>query len=238
VRTTRVALVGDHDSRVIAHQGIEKSLQLLAGSRTQTLTGDWLATDLLASGSYDLSLYDAFWCVPASPYRSESGALTAIHYARTADKPFLGTCGGCQHAILEYARNVLGLGNAEHAELNPEASLPLISALSCSLVEVENEVFFTSGSMVGRIYGKDRANEPFHCRYGLNPKLEYLLTQSELSITGRDKNGEARAFEIKRQRFYVLTQYQPERSALSGKVHPIVEAFVRAAEEATGEIEY
>jgi CTP synthase (UTP-ammonia lyase) len=65
----------------------------------------------------------------------------------------------------------------------------------------------------------------------LNPKLEHLLAESELEITGRDKNGEARAFEIKSQRFYVLTQYQPERNGLVGRVHPIISAFIQAAEE-------
>jgi len=229
MRAVRVALVGDHDVRVIAHQGIEKSLRLSSETFPQALEWDWLATDGLDAGGYDLSRYDAFWCVPASPYKCEAGAIKAIFYARTSDKPFLGTCGGCQHAILEYARNALGLGNAEHSELNPQASLPLISALSCSLVEVENEVFFTAGSIVGRIYGRDRSREPFHCRYGLNPKLEHVLKESELCITGRDQRGEARAFEIRRQKFYILTQYQPERSALEGTVHPVVKAFLRAA---------
>jgi len=230
MRQIRVALVGDRDVRVIAHQGIEKSLTLWSGLSRHAMEWDWLATRALAAEGYDLSRYDAFWCVPASPYKSQSGAIKAIFHARTANKPFLGTCGGCQHAILEYARNALGLENADHAESNPDASLPLISALSCSLVEVESEVFFTAGSVVERIYGKGKANEPYHCRYGLNPALEHLLKESELRICGRDIHGEARAFEIGRQGFYILTQYQPERSALTGTIHPIVEAFLRAAE--------
>jgi len=65
--------------------------------------------------------FDGFWCVPASPYRDIDGALRAIRFAREQRRPFLGTCGGFQHAVLEYARNVLGWADAEHGELAPNA---------------------------------------------------------------------------------------------------------------------
>jgi CTP synthase (UTP-ammonia lyase) len=231
MRPVRVALVGDRDPQVTAHHGIQASLQLLSTERDRSIEWNWLSTSQLAGSASEVLRYDAVWCIPASPYKRESGALAAIQAARTNRKPFLGTCGGCQHAILEYARNVLRLANAENAEENPEASLPLISALSCSLVEAQDEIYFTPGSIVGRLYGTDQAHETYHCRYGLNPKLEHLLAGSELEITGRDKNGEARAFEMKSQRFYILTQYQPERSGLVGKVHPVISAFIEAAEK-------
>lgn len=77
--------------------------------------------------------YDAFWCAPGSPYRSLTGALDAIRFAREERVPFIGTCGGFQHAVIEYARNVLGFADARHAEYDPYASSDLfISALSCS----------------------------------------------------------------------------------------------------------
>jgi len=224
-------LVGDHDPQVIAHQGIQATLELLSTQRNRSIEWNWLSTSQLTTGAQEVLHYEAIWCIPASPYKSEAGALAAIQAARTNRKPFLGTCGGCQHAILEYARNVLGISSAENEEENPEAALPLISALSCSLVEADDEICFTPGSIVEKLYGTGQAHESYHCRYGLNPKLEYLLAGSELEITGRDKNGEARAFEITSQRFYILTQYQPERKGLTGRVHPIISAFIRAAEE-------
>ena len=52
-----------------------------------------------------------------------------------------------------------------------------------------------------------------------------------MEITGRDKNGEARAFEIRNRWFYILTQFQPERSGLIGRLHPVIEAFLDAARE-------
>ena len=100
---------------------------------------EWLATETLgldreAVAGARLGAFDALWCVPASPYASMEGALCAIRFARERGVPFLGTCGGFQHALIEYARNVLGMEGADHAESNAEAATPLVTPLSCSLV--------------------------------------------------------------------------------------------------------
>jgi CTP synthase (UTP-ammonia lyase) len=232
MQPVKIAVIGDYNPQVTAHRAVERSLQLLSADmdRVRPLEWNWIGTSELTNDVAEmLSGFDGIWCVPASPYKNADGAIAAVEVARTTNKPFLGTCAGCQHAILEYARNVLGIVDAENVEDHPDAAVPLISPLLCSLVELDDEIHFTAGSRVGKIYGKDRANETYHCRFGLNPNLEHLLSGSELEITGRDKNGEARAYEIKSQKFYILTQYQPERSALAGKVHPLVEAFVKAA---------
>ena len=64
----------------------------------------------------ELAAYAGWWIAPGSPYRSMNGALRIIRYAREHDVPLLGTCGGYQHVVLEYARNVLGFADAAHAE--------------------------------------------------------------------------------------------------------------------------
>jgi len=228
MRPLRIALVGDFDPQITAHQAIEASLRLASAAKP-SIEWDWLPTASLASSTSAVSTHDGVWCVPGSPYRSEEGAIAAIRLARERDMPFLGSCGGCQHAILEYARDVLGLTEAQHAEQNPGASLPLISLLSCSLVEVGEEITLAPGSLMHRLYGVERVRETYHCRYGLNPALEHLLSGSELRITGRDPRGEARAFEMPGHRFFVLAQFQPERRGLTGQVHPLIAAFLRAA---------
>src|SRR5205809_607084 len=80
-----------------------------------------------------LELFHGIWCVPGSPYRSMDGALRANRFARENGRPFLGTCGGFQHAIIESLRNVAGLKHADHAESNPDAKMPVIVRLACSL---------------------------------------------------------------------------------------------------------
>jgi CTP synthase (UTP-ammonia lyase) len=230
MQAIRVALIGDRSDAVLAHAAIPKSLELAGAYLRRTVQWDWVATASITSASAKLlEEYDCAWCVPGSPYASEAGALEGIRFARESGMPFLGTCGGCQHAILEYARNELGMRDAEHAETHPDALLPLIAPLSCALVEARGSIALDDRSMIHRIYGRSTVEEGYHCSYGLNPELEHLLAGSKLRITGRDENGEARALELGGREFYLLTQFQPERRALTGTLPPIVAAFITAA---------
>src|SRR6266567_3461463 len=121
----RIGLIGDFNSQVKAHIAIPRAVKLAANALGCEAETFWLATPLLEHNPEQLlSAYDALWCVPASPYESMKGALNAIRFAREHGVPFLGTCGGVQHAIIEYARNVLGLTEADHAESNPSTGLP------------------------------------------------------------------------------------------------------------------
>jgi CTP synthase (UTP-ammonia lyase) len=89
------------------------------------------------------------------------GALLAIRYAREQAIPFLGTCGGFQHTVIEYARNVLGWADAEHAETAPEASRAVISELQCSLVEVTDTIRLYSGTKLEAAYGACEITEGY-----------------------------------------------------------------------------
>lgn len=228
----RIALIGDHNPGVTAHRAIPEALARAGAGLGAPVTGIWMGTETLAHGPTDrLTGCNGIWCVPASPYRSEAGALAAIRYARESGRPFLGTCGGFQHALLEYARNVLGL-RAVHAESTTTTVgdvAVLIAPLSCGLVEVTGEVRFVPGSRLAAWHGSESAVEGYHCSYGLNPKFEGRLTSGSLRVTARDAAGEVRAMELDGHPFYVLTLYQPERAALAGRAHPIVNAFVAAA---------
>jgi CTP synthase (UTP-ammonia lyase) len=226
----RVALVGDPDPDVPAHRAIPVALRLAADRTGIAVELDWLPTPTLA-GDVPAVLADfaAVWCVPASPYANTDGALAAIRFAREAGRPFLGTCGGFQHALLEYARHVLGVAAADHAELHPDAAVPLIAPLACSLVEQTGTVRFADGSRLRAIYGAEAADEPYHCRYGLNPAYERLFADGPLRVAAWDGAGEVRAVELAGHPFFVATLYQPERAALRGASHPLVEAFVVAA---------
>src|SRR5688572_18620420 len=125
----RIALIGDYDATVKAHQGIPLALWLAADS-ARLAHGEWLHTaTLLKDPSEQLAAFDGVWCVPASPYANTRGAIAAIRYARQHRTPFLGTCGGFQHALLEYAEAVWGVARAAHAELDSEAVDPVIAPL-------------------------------------------------------------------------------------------------------------
>ncbi len=123
---------------------------------------------------------------------------------------------------------MLGLAHASHAELEPAASEPLIAPLACSLVEKSDRVHLLPRTRLQRIYGADAATEGYHCSYGLNPRYEALLSESPLTINARDDQGEARGVELDGHPFFIATLFQPERAALAGKRHPLIEAFVDA----------
>ncbi|WP_297837847.1 CTP synthase [Pseudomonas sp.] len=222
-----VALVGDFDPSVTAHQAIPFALNLAAEVEGLAISFDWLPTPS-AHDNTALGRFDGIWCVPASPYQNTDGALNAIRYAREHQVPFLGTCGGFQHALIEYARNVLGWADAEHAETAPDAPRAVITPLSCALVEKADLIELVSGSKIAQAYGVRQATQTYHCRYGLNTDLVNELLAGPLAATGHDQTGDVRVVELAGHPFFVATLFQPERAALTGETPPIVAAFVRA----------
>lgn len=227
--TIKIGLIGDYAPEVTAHVAIPQALALAARETGIEVEATWLATESLAQNIEQLASYNALWCVPASPYRSMEGALAAIRWARHQGVPFLGTCGGFQHALIEYARNVLGCEEADHAETNPDAAMALVTPLSCSLVEAEGAIKLREGSQVSRIYGQGEIVEQYHCRFGFNPRYMSLLASSEMKVTGVDADGEVRVIELTGHPFFIATLFQPERSALSGRIHPLIRAYVQAS---------
>jgi CTP synthase (UTP-ammonia lyase) len=167
--------------------------------------------------------------VPASPYANTEGAIAAIRFARETSRPFLGTCGGFQHALLEYAGAVWGIRNPVHAELDPAAEDPVIAPLECSLVEVSESIRLMPGSRLAQAYGAETATEGYHCNYGLNPRYVARLESGPLQATAHDSGGNVRAVELSGHPFFVATLFQPERAALVDRTPPIVAAFVEAA---------
>ena len=229
-RLVRIALIGDNRAEVRAHAAIPKMLGLLSASQPGLqFELIWTPTELLSKNAADLKLAQGVWCVPGSPYLNFEGALSGIHFARENNVPFLGTCGGFQHTLIEYARHVLGKPNAEHEESNPAAPLKLISRLACPLIETAGAIFFTAGSRIAAAYGSLRADESYHCNFGLDPNQETLFLNSALKITGRDAEGAARAVELPSHPFYMATLFQPE---LSAGIHPLIRAFAEAAADA------
>ena len=226
-----IAIVGDRDDSIAAHRAIPLALANAASALDVDLVFDWLASDRIDDVAR-LAGFDAFWVAPGSPYRSLDGALRAIGHARTSGRPLLGTCGGFQHAILEYARHVLDWPDAMHAESDPGVGRPVIAALECSLVEARGSVALAPGSRIARAYAASTAPTIYRCRYGLNPEFRAALTAGPLRGTAEDENGDLRAIELDDHPFFVATLWQPERAALEGQRVPLAEALVTAARRA------
>jgi CTP synthase len=224
----RIALVGDHNPQVTAHAAIPRALELARAATGAAIEWTWIGTDRV-NGAAGLAGCGAVWVVPASPYRSLAGALAAIRVAREQGLPFLGTCGGFQHALIEFARNVAGIPAAGHAEIDASAADLVVTPLACGLVEKSGDITFTAGSRLDAIFSGRAAQEGYHCSYGVNPAYRSRLERAGLRFTGFDSAGEIRAAELPSHPFFIGTLFQPERSGLRGECHPLIEAFVRAA---------
>jgi CTP synthase (UTP-ammonia lyase) len=226
-----IALIGDYSPQVVAHQAIPRALELARADTGAHVAWRWILTRDLRAGSADLAEFAAIWVVPASPYANEGGVLDAIRFARATRRPLLGTCGGFQHLVIEFARNVAGLIDANHAEISPNAPTLVVTPLSCSLVEITGDIRFTPGSRLHQAYGSDTAREGYHCNYGVNAAHRATLEAAGLSFTAFDGAGEIRGAELPASRhpFFVGTLFQPERAALHGEIPPLVRAFVAAA---------
>jgi CTP synthase (UTP-ammonia lyase) len=228
-RSTRVlvGLIGDYSDSVLAHKAIPLALQHAAEKARVDVRLDWVPTPEITSPER-LAGFDGMWCVPGSPYRSMEGALRAIEHARDRRVPFLGTCGGFQHAVIEYARNVLGWRDAAHAETSPHADRQVIYPLECGLLEGGGVVKLLPGSRLSNAYGTPEIEGEYLCRFGLNPQFRAALVSGPLREAATDAAGDLRGVELTEHPFFVATLFQPERAALRGRPVPIAEAFLAA----------
>ncbi|MFG3256517.1 gamma-glutamyl-gamma-aminobutyrate hydrolase family protein [Streptomyces sp. NPDC048172] len=232
--TARLALVGDRSPHVRSHTRIPVLLDALRERDGLDLDAYWIPTEEAAADAAAdtaLAAFDAIWLLPGSPYRSEDGALAAIRAARERHVPFLGTCAGFQHVLLEYARAVCGLESAAHAERAPGAPADdaVVVPLACSLVGHEGPVTLAPGSRAERLIGAERSVERYHCEYGASPGHVDLLAAHGLRFTGTGPDGEMRVVELPDHPFFLATLFQPELAGDGSRPHPLVRGLASAA---------
>ncbi|MFE2529765.1 hypothetical protein ACFXEL_36700 [Streptomyces sp. NPDC059382] len=228
--TARVALVGDRSDSVHSHVRIPGLIEALRLRDGLDLDAYWIPTEEAGLG---VDGFDAVWVLPGSPYRSESGVLAAIRSARENGVPFLGTCGGFQHALVEFARNACGLEHARHAENDPTAAIEdaVVVPLSCSLVGHEGTVRVAPDSRAAHLLGSARTRARYHCAYGPNPYHLELLRAHGLTFPGTDESGEVRIVELSTHPFFLATLFQPELDGDVTRAHPLISGFAAAAVE-------
>lgn len=226
----RIGLIGDYDPAFRPHQATEEALQQVARRVEIAIDTVWLPTETLDPLPFaTIAGFDALWCTPGSPFRSMNGALNGIHYAREHGVPLLGTCAGFQHIVIEYARNVLGIADAQHAEYEPQDGTLFITPLVCAIAGTTMQVMIEPGSLVGRAYGRTQAQEHYYCSFGLNPEYHTRLQDYGLLISGEDQDGEARVIELAGHPFFVGTLFVPQTNSTPDDPHPLIVAYVKAA---------
>jgi CTP synthase (UTP-ammonia lyase) len=226
-----VAVVGDRDPAFAPHAATDAALAHAAAALGVEVRVRWAPTAPLERDLGPVATADALWCAPGSPYRSLRGALAALRHGRERGVPTLGTCGGCQHMIIEYARHVLGVQDAAHAEYDPYASTLFVSELTCSLAGRTMAVRLEPGSRVAALYGATLVHERYYCNFGLDPARRRELEDGGLRVSGVDADGEARVLELPDHPLYLATLFVPQARSTPERPHPLALGLLQAARE-------
>ncbi len=222
-----LVILGEYNPDSDTHRATDAAIDHSLRTLNAKLAVNWISTAKINES--DLLEAHGLWIAPGSPYQDFSRTLLAIRLARENLLPCLGTCGGFQHMILEFARNVLGLTDAHHAEYNPGPARIFISALGCSVLGRELLVKLQPATTARHLYGKDEAVERYYCTFGVNPEYADLLTdRPDLVISGQDLNGEIRIIEIPHHPFFLGTLFVPQSQSSESRPHPLVTGFLEA----------
>ncbi|NOT28552.1 MAG: C26 family cysteine hydrolase domain-containing family [Acidobacteria bacterium] len=216
-------LLGDRDVRFMTHRALDAVIAQMPGN----IRARWVGTDSReVARSADA---DGVWVVPGTPYRDNEAVYRAIERARVAGQPFLGTCGGFQYAVVEFARHVAGISDAAHAESEPDALKAVISQLPCSLVGQKRTIAVTPGTRLHRICGAAPFVGFHWCNFGVSPSFVDRLTEHGLVVSARADDAGVEAVELPGHPFYLATLFQPQVGSLDGEpLHPIIAEFVAA----------
>lgn len=117
-----IGIVGDFSEKMHTHVSINDAIEHCRRYIDFQLDTPWISTTTIRGLIRKENRFHGLWIVPGSPYEDDSSVFDTIRWARENNFPLLGSCGGFQYMVIEYARNVLGFMNASHAESEPGGS--------------------------------------------------------------------------------------------------------------------
>jgi len=239
----RIAIVGKYVdlkesykslNEALLHGGIANDVKLnLAYVDSQEVEAQGAATLL--------SDVDAILVPGGFGVRGTEGKIEAVRFAREQKKPFFGICLGLQMAVIEYARNVLGLPSANSLEFDERTPDPVVTLLE-SQVKVQDKggtmrlgayaCSLTQGSLAHRLYAKDDVSERHRHRYEVNNGYRAQLEKAGLVISGQNPElNLVEMIELRDHPFFIGCQFHPEFKSKPFNPHPLFSGFVRAALE-------
>ena len=171
--------------------------------------------------------------------RGIEGMILAARYAREKDVPYFGICLGMQIAVIEYARNVVGLKDANSGEFDERCAHKVIDFMPGQSDEIDKggtlrlgayPCNIISGTTMERCYGGGQINERHRHRYEFNNAYRKTLQDSGLTLSGISPDGRlVETVELSERPFFVGVQYHPEFKSRPNKPHPLFQGFIKAA---------
>ncbi len=236
-----VALVGKYTQLHDAYISVVEALKHGGIASGATVHIKWIDSELLDENNAGEMLADVSGILVPGGFgdRGIDGKITAIHYARTQNIPFLGLCLGMQLAIVEFARYVAGIRDAHSIELNPATTHPVIA-----LMPDQNGIEDIGGTLrlgsypcildkttkACALYGTDTIEERHRHRYEVNNDYRKLLTENGMTLSGLSPDGRiVEMIELKSHPFFLATQAHPELKSRPNRPHPLFRGFIEAA---------
>jgi CTP synthase len=239
--TVEVALAGKYDFED-AYLSVYEALKHAGLRHNVNVDVNWVETDRMDEGDFDrLESADALVVPGGFGERGTEGKLEAVRYARENGVPFLGLCFGFQMAVIEYARNVVGLEDAHSSEIDEGTPHPVIDLLP-EQYDVENlggtmrlgdkETVIDGDSIAHELYGTDSVVERHRHRFEVNPDYIDDIEDEGMVFSGTSASGtRMEILELPDHPYFFGTQFHPEFRSRPGKPSPPFVGLVGAAVE-------
>ena len=245
-----IGMVGKYIELPDAYKSVNEALKHAGLKNRLTINIEYVdSQDLESKGVELLSHLDAILVPGGFGGRGVEGKILAAKYARENKVPYLGICLGMQVALIEYARNVAGLTDANSTEFNIHSKAPVVGLITEWLdaegnIEIRDEksdlggtmrlgaqkCHLTPGSKVHEVYGNTEIIERHRHRYEVNNNFVEQLEQAGLSFTGLSEDKKlVEIIENKDHPWFIAAQFHPEFTSTPRDGHPLFEGFVAAA---------
>jgi CTP synthase len=245
-KTVKIAMVGKYfntgDYKLSdSYVSVVEALKHASWKLNFNLELDWV--DCEKYNKKDLSKYDGILVPQGWGKRGIDGKVDAINFARTKNVPYLGLCFGMQMAVIEFARNVLGLKDANTTEANPKTKNPVVHVMPDQQKYLDAHQYggtirlgawpckIKPGSVLEKIYKKNLITDERHRhRYEFNIDYKEKFEKAGMVFSGTSPDGKlVEAVEIPKNKFFVATQFHPEYISTPLNPHPIFLAFISAS---------
>jgi len=238
-----IAIVGKYVELPDAYKSIAEAF-IHSGSENETkVRVEYIHSELINEENVKskLSKYDDVLVAPGFGERGIEGKITTIKYVRENNIPFLGICLGMQCAVVEFARNVVGLADASSSEMNPDTANPVIDMMAEQKAIVKKggtmrlgsyPCQVAKGSKAYQAYGKSKIQERHRHRYEFNNKYLEAYEKAGMQCTGINPDSHlVEIVEIANHPWFVGVQFHPEYRSTVDNPHPLFVRFVKAAGE-------
>ncbi|CAN5861658.1 CTP synthase [soil metagenome] len=239
-RTVRIALVGKYVELHDAYLSVAESLMHAGLHHNVDVEIDWINSETTSPEEMMKALRHVSGIVVPGGFgpRGIEGKITAVQYARERNIPYLGLCYGLHMAVIEVARNLLGLDDANSTEIDPQTPHPVIDLMPGQRgVEMGGTMRLglwpcklVSGTVAGDAYDVHQVSERHRHRFEVNNDYRDQLAGVGMIVSGASPDGTlAEIMEIRDHQFFVGVQFHPEFRSRPNRPHPLFREFIGVA---------